>query len=223
MNSIKIDWERIKLLPVIAQDFKSGEVLMLAYMNEEAYNLTLDTKLAYYFSRSKQRIWQKGETSGNIQSVKEIFLDCDNDTLLLKVEQTGVACHTGSKSCFFKNILLPESSQTKTPKAPKYNIIDKLYHTIQERKEADETISYIAKLFKKGDNTFLKKVIEEAGEFTFAVKDKDEKEIIYEGADLIFHFLVALASKNIHPERIEQELARRSGTSGIEEKKNRNN
>ncbi|MDR0579474.1 MAG: phosphoribosyl-ATP diphosphatase, partial [Campylobacteraceae bacterium] len=154
-------------------------------------------------------------------SVKEIFLDCDNDTLLLKVEQTGAACHTGNKTCFFKNILLPKSSQLKTADAPNYGIIDKLYHTIQERKNANEELSYVAKLFKKGDNAFLKKVIEEAGEFTFAVKDKDEKEIIYEGADLIFHFLVALASKNIHFERIEQELARRSGISGIEEKKNR--
>jgi phosphoribosyl-ATP pyrophosphohydrolase/phosphoribosyl-AMP cyclohydrolase len=219
MSSFKIDWGQIQLLPVIAQDFKSGEVLMLAYMNEEAYNLTLQTKFAHYFSRSRQRIWQKGETSGNTQSVKEIFLDCDNDTLLLKVEQIGAACHTGNKTCFFKNVLLPKQTKTLTP--PNYNIIDKLYHTIQERKDADEELSYVAKLLKKGDNAFLKKVIEEAGEFTFAVKDKDEKEIIYEGADLIFHFLVALASKNIHPERIEQELARRSGTSGIEEKKSR--
>jgi phosphoribosyl-ATP pyrophosphohydrolase/phosphoribosyl-AMP cyclohydrolase len=219
MSNFKIEWERINLLPVIAQDFKSNEVLMLAYMNEEAYNLTLQTKFAHYFSRSRQRIWQKGETSGNTQSVKEIFLDCDNDTLLLKVEQIGAACHTGNKTCFFKNVLLPQQLKTITP--PDYNIIDKLYHTIQERKDADADTSYVAKLFKKGDNAFLKKVIEEAGEFTFAVKDKDEKEIIYEGADLIFHFLVALASKNIHPERIEQELAKRSGISGIEEKKNR--
>jgi phosphoribosyl-ATP pyrophosphohydrolase/phosphoribosyl-AMP cyclohydrolase len=100
MNNIQIDWERIKLLPVIAQDFKSNEVLMLAYMNEEAYNLTLQTKSAHYFSRSKQRIWKKGETSGNTQSVKEIFLDCDSDTLLLKVEQTGAACHTGKNLLF---------------------------------------------------------------------------------------------------------------------------
>jgi phosphoribosyl-ATP pyrophosphohydrolase/phosphoribosyl-AMP cyclohydrolase len=221
MSNIQIDWGRIKLLPVIAQDFKSNEVLMLAYMNEEAYNLTLQTKSAHYFSRSKQRIWKKGETSGNTQSVKEIFLDCDSDTLLLKVEQTGAACHTGNRTCFFKNILLPKSSQIKAVNAPNYDIIDKLYHTIQERKEAGEDSSYVATLFKKGDNAFLKKIVEEAGEFTFAMKDADEKEIIHEGADLIFHFLVALASKNIHPERIEQELASRFGTSGIEEKRNR--
>ncbi|MDR1008230.1 MAG: bifunctional phosphoribosyl-AMP cyclohydrolase/phosphoribosyl-ATP diphosphatase HisIE [Campylobacteraceae bacterium] len=221
MNNIKIDWEQVKLLPVIAQDFKNEEVLMLAYMNEEAYNLTLQTKFAHYFSRSKQRIWKKGEESGNTQSVKEIFLDCDNDTLLLKVEQLGAACHTGNRTCFFKNVLLPTSSQMKEVNIPNYNVIDKLYHTIQERKGADAESSYVAKLFTKGDNAFLKKVVEEAGEFTFAVKDKDEKEIIYEGADLIFHFLVALASKNIHPERIEQELVRRFGTSGIEEKKSR--
>jgi phosphoribosyl-ATP pyrophosphohydrolase/phosphoribosyl-AMP cyclohydrolase len=221
MNNIKIDWERVKLLPVIAQDFKNKEVLMLAYMNEEAYNLTLQTKFAHYFSRSKQRIWKKGEESGNTQSVREIFLDCDNDTLLLKVEQIGAACHTGNRTCFFKNVLLPASAQIKAVNVPNYNVIDKLYHTIQERKSSSVENSYVAKLFKKGDNAFLKKVVEEAGEFTFAVKDKDEKEIIYEGADLIFHFLVALASKNIHPERIDQELARRFGTSGIEEKNGR--
>jgi phosphoribosyl-ATP pyrophosphohydrolase/phosphoribosyl-AMP cyclohydrolase len=134
MNNIQIDWERIKLLPVIAQDFESREVLMLAFMNEEAYNLTLQTKFAHYFSRSKQRIWKKGETSGNTQSVKEIFLDCDSDTLLLKVEQKGAACHTGNKTCFFKNILLPKSPQIKAENVPNYDTIDKLYHTIQERK-----------------------------------------------------------------------------------------
>ncbi|MDR3345686.1 MAG: bifunctional phosphoribosyl-AMP cyclohydrolase/phosphoribosyl-ATP diphosphatase HisIE [Campylobacteraceae bacterium] len=221
MKEIKINWEQVKLLPVIAQDFKSNEVLMLAYMNEEAYNLTLGTKLAHYFSRSRQRIWKKGESSGNTQSVKELFLDCDSDTLLLKVEQKGAACHTGNPTCFFQNVLLPDESSAKSAELPHYGVIDKLYHIIKERQSADPETSYVAKLFSKGDNAFLKKVVEEASEFTFAVKDKDEKEIIYEGADLVFHFLVALVSKNIHPDMIEQELYRRFGMSGIEEKKNR--
>jgi phosphoribosyl-ATP pyrophosphohydrolase/phosphoribosyl-AMP cyclohydrolase len=222
MKDIKINWERIKLLPAIAQDDKTGEVLMLAYMNEEAYKLTLQTKFAHYFSRSKQRIWKKGEESGHTQEIKDIFLDCDNDAILLKVEQKGVACHTGNKTCFFQNLLLPRTIEAAEKTLPNYRVIDRLYHTIKERENADIESSYVAKLFSKGDNGVLKKVIEEAGEFAFAVKDKDEKEIIYEGADLMFHFLVALAGKNIHPELVERELERRFGMSGVEEKKSRN-
>ncbi|MDR1976280.1 MAG: bifunctional phosphoribosyl-AMP cyclohydrolase/phosphoribosyl-ATP diphosphatase HisIE, partial [Campylobacteraceae bacterium] len=221
MSSIKIDWERIKLLPVIAQEYESGEVLMLAYMNEEAYNLTLATNFAHYFSRSKQRIWKKGETSGNTQKVKDIFLDCDSDTLLLKVEQTGAACHTGNKTCFFNNILVPtdKAALRSADFTAHYGVLDKLYHTIQERKTADPSTSYVAKLLQN-ENSYLKKISEEAGEFCLSVKDGKEEEIIYEAADLLFHLLVALGAKNIHPDRVEQELTRRIGTSGIEEKKN---
>ncbi len=218
----QIDWEKIDLLPVIIQDISSLEVLMMAYMDQEALRLSLQTKVAHYFSRSKQRIWKKGESSGNIQHIKSFYLDCDNDTLLIKVEQVGVACHTGRKSCFFKeletgNIIAPVQSDTSSS----YGVIDTLYHTIQERKNADPALSWTAQLLSKGDNTILKKVVEEAGEFCFAVKDDDEKEIIYEASDLTYHVLVALASKNISPDRIKQELKRRFDISGIQEKKSR--
>jgi len=216
-----INWDKVGgLLPTIVQDFETNEVLMLAYMNEEALNLTLSTNFAHYFSRTKQRLWKKGESSGHTQEVKEILLDCDDDTILLKVIQKGVACHTGRKSCFFKNIQSGETIH-EVEKEIEYNFIDKLYHTILDRKNADPKSSYVAQLFHKGENSILKKVVEEAGEFSFAIKDNDKKEIVYEAGDLLFHSLVALAYKDIHPDQIENELKRREGLSGIEEKKNR--
>ncbi len=218
-----IDWDKSPLIPAIAQDAQSGDVLMLAYMDKEALEKTLQTRYAHYFSRSKQRQWKKGEESGNVQEVKNILLDCDSDTLLLKVIQHGgAACHTGRVSCFFKD--LDSGETTAEPiqdMSAAYSIVDRLYHTILERRNQDPKSSYVAKLFSKGDTTILKKVIEEAGELALAVKDKDETEAIYEAADLLFHSLVALASMNISPDRIKQELARREGLSGIEEKNSR--
>jgi len=221
MSKIVIEWDKNGgLIPVIVQDVDSNEVLMLAYMNEEALNLTQSTKYAHYFSRSKQRIWKKGESSGHTQEVKEILIDCDNDTLLLKVKQNGVACHTGRKSCFFTN-LDSGDEVCGVEIEPNYNFLDNLYHTLLERKSANPKDSYVSSLYHKGENTILKKVVEEAGEFSFAIKDNANKEIIYEAADLLFHSLVALAYKNIHPEAVLEELKRREGLSGIEEKKSR--
>lgn len=208
---MKIDWEKTGgLLPVIVQEVASGEVLMLAYMDKEALNLSLETGFAHYFSRTKNRIWKKGEQSGNVQKIEDAYLDCDNDTLLIKVEQQGgAACHTGAKSCFFRKIadanLGGESEQnlagadgriltgelnlanesgpnlehgqnlaafTAQTKKPAYGIIDEIYHVILERKlNADPQTSYVASLFKKGENAVLKKVGEEAGELIMACKD----------------------------------------------------
>ncbi len=202
---MKIDWEKTGgLLPVVVQEVASGEVLMLAYMDEEALNLSLETGFAHYFSRTKNRIWKKGEQSGNVQKIEDAYLDCDNDTLLIKVEQKGgAACHTGAKSCFFRKILnsnfsgdseqnlagadgrilmgelnlANENRQnlaafTAQTKKPAYGIIDEIYHVILERKlNADPQTSYVASLFKKGENAVLKKVGEEAGELIMACKD----------------------------------------------------
>ena len=204
-GKMKIDWEKTGgLLPVVVQEVASGEVLMLAYMDEEALNLSLETGFAHYFSRTKNRIWKKGEQSGNVQKIEDAYLDCDNDTLLIKVEQKGgAACHTGAKSCFFRKIadanLGGESEQklagadgrvltdelnlanenrqnlaafTAQTKKPAYDIIDEIYHVILERKlNADPQTSYVASLFKKGENAVLKKVGEEAGELIMACKD----------------------------------------------------
>jgi phosphoribosyl-ATP pyrophosphohydrolase/phosphoribosyl-AMP cyclohydrolase len=192
---------------------------MMAYMNKEALELSLSTKTAHYFSRSKQRIWKKGESSGHIQTIHSFNIDCDNDTLLIKVTQEGVACHTGRRSCFFTELESGESnSAVEIDTAQAYGVIDTLYHTIQERKNADPSSSWTAKLFAKGDNTILKKIVEESGEFCFAYKDDDDSEMVYEAADVTYHMLVALAAKNISPDRIKQELARRFDMSGIAEK-----
>jgi phosphoribosyl-ATP pyrophosphohydrolase/phosphoribosyl-AMP cyclohydrolase len=218
----RVDWEKSNLLPVIVQDVLNNEVLMMAYMDKEALELSLSTKIAHYFSRSRQRIWKKGESSGHIQTIDSFYLDCDDDTLLIKVTQTGVACHTGRRSCFFKELESgEESANIEVNTQEMYGVIDTLYHTIQERKHSDPKTSWTAKLISKGDNTILKKVVEEAGEFCFAYKDDDEGEMIYEAADLTYHMLVALGVKNISPDRIKQELARRFDMSGIAEKDSR--
>ena len=204
MNSVakSIDWQKVGgLLPVVVCDHATNEVLMLAYMNEEALNLSLYSRYAHYFSRTKNRIWKKGEESGNTQEIKSAFLDCDNDTLLLKVVQNGgVACHTGARSCFFNEINLENleiSDQKNEVKKPNYGVIDELYHVIEDRKlNADPQTSYVASLFKKGENQILKKVGEEATEFVMAAKElsfakqtkqdeqKAKNDLIYEAADL---------------------------------------
>jgi len=225
INLEKIDFEKQDgMIPVVVQDNETLEVLMLAYMNKEALELTISTNYAHYFSRSKQRLWKKGEESGHTQKVNEILLDCDNDTILLKVEQHGVACHTGRKSCFFTNIKTNGIiSDVEVNPNLSYSVIDLLYHTILERKHSDSEKSYTSSLLNGKENNLLKKIVEEAGELTFALKDNDENEIIYESADVTYHILVALAKHNISPDRIKQELARRFGLSGIDEKNSRTN
>jgi phosphoribosyl-ATP pyrophosphohydrolase/phosphoribosyl-AMP cyclohydrolase len=219
-----IDWKKVdELLPVVVQDVLSSEVLMVAYMNREALELSLSTGFAHYFSRTKGRLWKKGESSGHVQKIVEATLDCDEDTLLLKVEQSGVACHTGRKSCFFNSLQGGEEKPIEKDMSGVYSVIDQLYHTILERKrEGDSSTSYTAKLLEGGSNKILKKVFEEAGEFSLAVKDRDEAEIIYEATDLLYHVLVALASVDVDPDKIRREIKRRFGLGGLEEKASRN-
>ena len=218
----RVDWGKSELLPVIVQDVVNNEVLMVAYMNQEALKLSLETKLAHYYSRSRQRLWKKGESSNHLQHIQSFFIDCDNDTLLIKIIQDGVACHTGRRSCFFTELESGEAvSEVEVDTTAMYGVIDELYHTILERKSADPETSWTAKLLSQGDNGILKKVIEEAGEFSFAIKDGNEDEIIHECADLTYHVLVALGHKNISPDRIKQELAHRFSQSGIAEKNSR--
>lgn len=219
-----VDWNKCEIIPTIAQEQGSGEVLMLAYSSRESLELSLQTHIAHYFSRSKGRVWQKGEQSGNIQHIKEIKLDCDNDSLLFIINQTGVACHTGAKSCFFRQLEMGKSPLQQLQSADTkgvYHILDELYHTIQSRKTQSADKSYSASLFAKGANGISKKIIEEAGEFCFALKDNKREDIIYECADLFYHTLVGLALANISPECILQELQRRTNQSGIDEKASR--
>ncbi len=219
---MNIDWNKIPLVPAIVQEVVTNEVLMLAYMNQEAYELTKSTGFAHYFSRSKQRIWKKGESSNHTQEIVDILLDCDNDTILLKVKQNGVACHTGRKSCFFTSvtqdkIILDQEVNINAI----YGVVDTLYHTILERKSSMDEKSWTKKLL---DNPALlqEKIIEEANELCKAIKEESDEQVIYEAADLLYHSLVGLGHRDISPDRVKQELARRFGMSGIEEKENRN-
>lgn len=193
------------LIPAVIQDDKTNEVLMVAYMNEESLCKTIGTSQTHFYSRSRKALWRKGETSGHIQKVRAIYADCDSDTLLVKVDQTGVACHTGRRSCFFN-----EMTTAKT-----------LYATILERKKLSSPESYTSQLFKGGIDLILKKVCEEAGEFIISAKNKNKVAIIHETADLIYHVLVALCYHNITLDQVESELKKRSGQSGIAEKEAR--
>ncbi len=219
---IRIDWKKTPLVPAIAQDVDTGEVLMLAYMDKEAYDLTLSTGYAHYFSRSKQRIWKKGESSGHTQKIEDILLDCDGDTILLKVKQHGVACHTGRKSCFFTSVtqdkeVLKKEVDTDTI----YGVVDTLYHTILARKNATPEQKSWTKKLLDDKALMLSKITEEAQEVVDAIDHESDEQVIYEAADLLYHTLVGLGYRDISPDRVRQELARRFGMSGIEEKERR--
>ena len=182
-----IKYNQDGLVPAIAQDIATGEVLMLAYMNEEAVRLTLEKHIAHYYSRSRQKLWLKGETSGNIQEVKGFYYDCDGDTILLKVNQIGVACHTGNYSCFFNEV---EGSRDD-----KNTLVD-LYKVILDRKIHPIEGSYTNYLFDKGIDKILKKVGEESAEVIIGAKN-NRQELIYESSDLIYHLLVLLVNEGV--------------------------
>lgn len=216
-----LDWKKSPLIPSIIQDYETLDVLMLGFVNQEALRLSMESGVMHYFSRTKNRIWKKGESSGNFQKIKEIKIDCDNDSLLFFVEQVGVACHTGSKSCFFKDVAFENKKVMPQEKNQNDDVLDSLYHILLERRLASSDTSYTALLFEKGINTICKKIAEEAGELLCEFKDANKDKIIYEASDLLYHMMVGLVYFNIHPDAILQELKRRFSFSGIEEKNNR--
>ena len=216
MGIKNLKYDNNGLIPVIVQDWKNGEVLMLAYMNENALKKTIETGFTHFWSRSRGKLWKKGETSGNEQIVKEINYDCDNDTLLVKVEQKGVACHTGNRTCFFGKLFESPKSEVRSPKS---ELIDKIYEVILDRKRNLREGSYVSSLFKNGRDKILKKIGEEASEVVIGSKNDKKEEIIYEIADLWFHTLVLLAYHDISPEDIYKELEKRFGKSGIRDEK----
>lgn len=202
-------WEEIKtdgsgLLPVVVQDYKTQEVLMMAYMNREAFETTVRTGRMTYWSRSRQELWVKGLTSGHYQYVRELCIDCDNDTLLAKVMQVGAACHTGNRSCFYRSILKKEYDDTNPLK-----VFEDVFHVILDRKEHPKQGSYTNYLFDKGIDKILKKVGEEATEIVIAAKNPDPEEIKYEISDFLYHVMVLMAEKGVTWEDITRELARR--------------
>ena len=260
------------LIPAIAQDHESGRILMMAWMNAESLQLTAQTQTAVYFSRSRAKLWHKGESSGHTQRVHDIRLDCDADVIVLSVTQVGgIACHTGRESCFYQRLNLsgglPEwqtvdkvlkdpadiyhsnevannpqtnnatanssvSSDADQAKADKTSILQQLDQVLAERKQADADSSYVASLYAKGLNKILEKVGEESTESIIAAKDfancdenvdkaqydEARSELIYEVADVWFHTLVGLAWFDIESDAVLNELGRRFGLSGIDEK-----
>ncbi|SEW40380.1 bifunctional phosphoribosyl-AMP cyclohydrolase/phosphoribosyl-ATP diphosphatase HisIE [[Clostridium] fimetarium] len=192
------------LIPVIVQDYKTDEVLMLAYMNKEAYDKTISTGRMSYFSRSRQELWIKGLTSGHYQYVKSIEIDCDNDTLLAKVKQIGAACHTGNRSCFYRNLVSSSYAQTNPLK-----VFNDVMSVIEDRKLHPKEGSYTNYLFDKGIDKILKKVGEEATEIIIAAKNPDAEEIKYEISDFLYHVMVLMVLRDVSWEDIVKELANR--------------
>ncbi len=204
-----LKWSDFKLnsdgmVPVIAQDYRTGNVLMLAYMNEEAFNKTIATGKMTYYSRSRGELWVKGATSGNIQYVKVLTADCDHDTILAKVSQVGVACHTGQYSCFHNEIVHKEYIERNPLK-----VFEEEYAVIHDRKINPKEGSYTNYLFDKGLDKILKKVGEEATEIVIAAKNPDAEEIKYEAADFLYHLMVLMVEKGLTWEDITSELSQR--------------
>lgn len=196
------------LIPAIVQDAASKEVLTLAYMNKESYEKTLETKETWFYSRSRQALWHKGETSGNTQAVKGIRYDCDQDALLVLVEPSGPACHTGSYSCFTKE-------QTEEQAADRFGIMNELERVIAERQAEMPEGAYTTYLFREGVDKILKKVGEEASEVIIAAKNRDHEELKWEAADLLYHLLVLLREQSLPLDDVLDVLKKRHSENEI--------
>ncbi|MEW6446816.1 MAG: bifunctional phosphoribosyl-AMP cyclohydrolase/phosphoribosyl-ATP diphosphatase HisIE [Bacillota bacterium] len=225
------------LIPVIVQDNRTNEVLMMAYMNREALAKTLSSGETWFFSRSRQELWHKGETSGNVQEVDEVYFDCDADTLLIKVRQHGAACHQGYKSCFHYRIepdgrvglvgelvfnpaevygdkgpppeTRPRPKETKPVCICGSSILEEVYEVILDRKHNRVPGAYTSYLFDKGLDTMLQKLGEESTEVLIASKNRKREEVIKESADVIYHLMVLLAAEGIDVREVFGELASR--------------
>ncbi|QEH69631.1 bifunctional phosphoribosyl-AMP cyclohydrolase/phosphoribosyl-ATP diphosphatase HisIE [Cellulosilyticum sp. ST5] len=207
-----VKYDEKGLVPVIAQDYHSKKVRMMAYMNEEALLKTLETGKVHYFSRSRQALWLKGETSSHYQYLKQISVDCDGDTLLLQIEQAGgISCHTGNSSCFYRELTeeVVEAEREAVTLKSDDSMLGELYSTIMQRKEHPKEGSYTNYLLDKGLNKILKKVGEECTEVIIAAKDEDNKELTFEIADLMYHLTVMMAQKGLTWEEVSVELAQR--------------
>ncbi len=218
----ELDVEQIKydengLVPAIIQDAVTNQVLMLAYMNSDSLRLSLETGETYFYSRSRQELWHKGATSGHIQNIQEVAYDCDGDTLLLKVKQAGVACHTGATTCFFNQV--PKAAiqqvdqeageETAEDKVQLGDVLEQVFQVIKERQAQRPEGSYTTYLFEKGQDKILKKVAEETGEVIIGSKNNNLNEVSYEASDLFYHLMVLLAYHNLTLDDIAKELNKR--------------
>jgi phosphoribosyl-AMP cyclohydrolase / phosphoribosyl-ATP pyrophosphohydrolase len=197
------------LVPVVTQDHETGEVLMVAYATREAITHSSDTRQAHYWSRSRRRLWRKGETSGNVQEIVEIRTDCDGDAVLYRVRQTGPACHTGERTCFHRTV----DDGALVPAATTGHILSRLEEILALRDSERPSGSYATHLFEKGLDRILRKVGEEATETVIAAKNEDPHELVLESSDLIFHLLVLLRSKRVPLNAVWAELEQRFGAT----------
>lgn len=205
MNNLKnLKFNDEGLIPVIAQSYKTGKILMQAYANKEAIEQTIMSNFATYFSRSRNSLWVKGETSGNKQKIVAVLVDCDEDSLIYLVEEEGPACHTGNETCFYRDISL-----NTLEKPTIFSIFTELYKKLEARKKEMPEGSYVTSLFKKGSDKIIQKVGEEATETVIALKNKNKDEIVYEAADLMFHLLIGLVDAGIDISEIQKELLKR--------------
>ena len=214
----EIRWNAQGLVPAVAQQCGTGRVLMVAWMNREALKLTLSTGVAHYWSRSRRALWKKGETSGHFQHVEDLRLDCDRDTVLLRVRaEGGVACHTGRVSCFFQDaagVVRDEAVDSET-------VLTELMDVIEARRGADPNDSWTARLLERGLPKICAKVSEESEELIAALEGESDERVISEAADLVYHAMVGLASRGLRIEDVSAELGRRFGVGGLAEKASR--
>ena len=211
----QVKFDERGLVPAIIQDSQSGRVLMMAYMNAESLGKTIASGHTWFYSRSREQLWMKGETSGHVQQVRDIFYDCDGDCLLIQVEQTGAACHTGHYSCFYRRADGEETEppvfdpdQVYKPQASAA-ILYELYDVICDRRRQMPAGSYTTYLFEKGLDKILKKVGEENAEVIIAAKNRSREELVYEASDLLYHLLVLLVEQDVSLENIFTELKSR--------------
>lgn len=203
------------LVPAVVQHALTGEVLMLAWMSREALERTLESGQVWFYSRSRQALWRKGETSGNTLAVRELRLDCDGDAVLVRAEPAGPTCHTGATSCFFAPAGAAEDD------GPTGGAIGDLWRTLEARRDAGADTSYTARLLAGGVEAINAKITEEAAELAAALAGESDDRVASEAADLLYHLLVGLLSRGLDPAGVYRELARRAGTSGLAEKAGR--
>lgn len=201
MTLEELKFDERGLIPAVVQEAETGEVLMVAWMDRAALRATLETGLAHFWSRSRGRLWQKGETSGHVQHVEGVYADCDQDVLLVRVHQEGVACHTGRRSCFFTTLQGP---------APAAQMLDRLEQVVAQRRSAPPPGSYVADLLARGEAAIARKIGEEASEvITAALGGEGDRRLVEEMADLWFHTLVLLGARGLSPREVLEELGRR--------------
>ncbi|MBA3442008.1 MAG: bifunctional phosphoribosyl-AMP cyclohydrolase/phosphoribosyl-ATP diphosphatase HisIE [Pyrinomonadaceae bacterium] len=206
------------LIPAVVQDVRTGEVLTLAYMNKESLQRTISEKQTWFWSRSRSQLWHKGETSGNVQHVEEVRMDCDGDALVVLVEPAGPACHTGERSCFHNELLTSASASNKQAHGEDETrdlgaLLENLYRVIEDRRNMRPEGSYTTYLFDQGLDKILKKIGEESAETIIAAKNDDPLQFVAETSDLLYHLLVLLVERGVRLDEVQAELAHRRGES----------